>query len=458
MQHLTKNDLRGLRKAVRSPFFNQREDVVRLFDALEERLDRGPISLERERVFRLVFPENKTFDMPILRHASSFLLDTIRQFLAVEEMRSDAAAADFFLQSAYKKRGAEEPRERVLADALAAHESRSLRNGHFHQQHFQFLLEDLDLRARHNRATDAAPMLRAMTAAQTSTLLRVGCTAASAQNFSGKTLDVPYLKTALELAESGQFDDLPAVMVYFHTFRCLESSENDAHFQKLKALLPALGEHFLPSEAGDVLLAAINFCIRRANQGRPDFLKEAFELYKIGFENRALLPSGTLTKYTYKNATALGLHLGEFEWVADFLEKYRPFLPERDRENNYRINRAKLFFNQKKYDDALVELQSVRWSEEALYNLDARRMLVRIFWETKAFSALEAQLESYKTYLRRHRDELGYYRDIHLHLIQFVQKMMRSDLSSERVRRGLREQVEAEKSVAEKAWLLEKLA
>jgi len=57
---LDKREVKQLRKWVRSPFFNQREDVILLFDYLDKNrpLDK-PNKLDRKYIFSKIFPNEK---------------------------------------------------------------------------------------------------------------------------------------------------------------------------------------------------------------------------------------------------------------------------------------------------------------------------------------------------------------------------------------------------------------
>jgi len=61
-RQLSKRDWREFKKFVRSPYHNQREDVIRLFDYLEpavRNLSRD--FLDREKVFNAIYPQ-EVFD------------------------------------------------------------------------------------------------------------------------------------------------------------------------------------------------------------------------------------------------------------------------------------------------------------------------------------------------------------------------------------------------------------
>ncbi len=457
-RNLSKNDLRALRKFVRSPYFNLREDVILLMDYLADNLPGRDDLFERRRVFRAVFPD-QDFDMPLLRYAMSFLLTTIRDFLAIEEMKTDGSTAQIYQMQALKKRGCDEIISRDLPTLFELNEKQPHRDAKFFFNDVQIRIEDFNQQNAQSRnfTPDLDSLLGSAMAFHAIEIFKLSCLVISHKNFTQKEQELPLLEAAVKLAENGSLDDQPTALIWYHVLKCLEKSENESNFQILKQLLPKHGALLPSNEIAEAYLSAINFCIKRLNGGEEKYLREAYELYRLGIESRALLPNDVISKYTYKNVMAIAARLGEHDWAQNFLDEYKKFLPERERENTFLFNKAFfLYTHHSDYDNALTLLQQVVQFGEPLYNLDSRRMLVRIFYETGAISALESQLDSYKAYLRRHK-EIGYHREHHLNFIQIVGKMITTDLSSSSKRHQIRDLVLEEKAIAERDWLLKQL-
>ena len=70
---LSKKDIRELRKLVRSDYFNQRADVIRLFDYLAAAMIQSDCDLSKPEVYKHVFP-GQVYDDSLMRYAMSFLL------------------------------------------------------------------------------------------------------------------------------------------------------------------------------------------------------------------------------------------------------------------------------------------------------------------------------------------------------------------------------------------------
>jgi tetratricopeptide (TPR) repeat protein len=251
------------------------------------------------------------------------------------------------------------------------------------------------------------------------------------------------------------------VDLYFHSYCANENLKNNTitksekHFQALKKLIQQHWKTIPPNEIRAIYLYAINYCIKRLNSGERHFIREGFELFRSGLENETLLEEGILSSFTYKNITRLGMALSENKWVEQFLADYKKYLHPRERENTWRYNLAFFYFQQEKYKDAMQLLLRVEF-KDVLNNLDARRMLLKSYFELGEYNALDSLLDSFSRYIHRQK-EMGYHRDNYLNLIRFVKKIIHSREEDKKIWKHLKEEIGATNRLAEREWLLEKL-
>lgn len=470
LRRLTSQDFRELRKFTRSPYFNQREDVVHLFDYFDQVLNNKKSgSVKKEDVWKAVFPKQK-FDDKKLHYISSFLLKTIKQYLAQSEAQEDTLQQQLYLCRALRRRGMEKSFEKELLSTESLQQIQNRRNTRHHFDRYQLEMElaahtmqqrrsgDMNLQAVHDELTTYF-------IAET---LRQGCTILTHQTMSKQVYDLKLLDEVLALVEAGGYEEVTAVMVYYHAFRALSvhspavrnsqslvRHETEIHFAELKKRVEVMSGEFPEYELRDIYLLAINFCIKKLNAGERQYVREAFELYRLGLENGALLENNILSSYTYKNITRLGMNLGEVEWVGQFLEGFKKHLPPRERDNSWRYNLAFFHFQQADYDSAMRLLRLVEFND-VLNNLDARRMLLRSYFELGEFTALDSLLDSFKAYIRRQKDH-GYHRENYLNLVRFVKKLMQLDRRDKKAMEKIHIEIQKTERVAEKEWLLRKL-
>jgi hypothetical protein len=151
----------------------------------------------------------------------------------------------------------------------------------------------------------------------------------------------------------------------------------------------------------------------------------------------------------------LALKHGEHVWAEQFLLDFKKYLPERERENLFKYNFALFHFRQKNYPKAMQLLQEVTL-KEVLYNLDARRVLMCIYYELGELTALDSLLESFTVFLHRQKD-LVYHKNNYQNLIKFVKKLLVIDLKNAVLTAQLRQEIEETKELTERDWLLAQL-
>jgi len=232
-------------------------------------------------------------------------------------------------------------------------------------------------------------------------------------------------------------------------------SNSEKHFAALKNLIHVHWKLLPPSEIRDIYLSAINYCIKRLNVGDRQYAREAFELFRSGLENEILLEEGILSSFSYKNITRLGMSLLENEWVEDFLEKYKSYLHPRERDNTWRYNLAFFYFQQQKYKPAMQLLLQVEF-KDTLNNLEARRILLKCYFELGEYNALDSLLDSFSRYIYRQK-EMGYHREIYLNFIRLIKKIIHSKMDDPKIVNQLQQEVEGTNQLVERKWLLEKL-
>ncbi|HNL39248.1 MAG TPA: hypothetical protein PKH43_08940, partial [Saprospiraceae bacterium] len=265
-----------------------------------------------------------------------------------------------------------------------------------------------------------------------------------------------WMALLLEQIPGRPHENTPVVALYHLGHRMLTHPEEadlpDQFRQSLAEVLPGL-----PREAAKgLLLLAINHNIRRINQGHREAVRSVLGFYLLGLEQKLLQDErGILSRFTYNNVLMTFVAIGEWEQAAAFLEDYRSQLPPDERDNLYRYNLAIYRFRRGDYDGALELLRDVSFPDP-MYNLESRKMLLKIFFEQEAFDALESLLDNLMTWLRRH-GELGYHREMYRNLARYTARLLRLPDNDREGRGKLAQKVRETPLVAEREWLLSKI-
>ena len=559
---MTVRDRRALRQFVRSPFHNTREDVVQLFDYLDNNWDNPKRDFTKEAVFKAVFnvefkekkPKNGKntegpltpidgvianhpvnaathFDAKKLNYTLSFLDNLIHNYLIINQLETETAEKNVLLEKAFLLRGSDKLAEKSWATARQEFDGQPMQNAAAHFQDFRLHRAHYDRASRRDRSDDAGLQAAAdaftdFTIAET---LRTACSMLTQQAFSKRTYQLPLLKAVLtfvesktqgvllEKGENSEVNDLEkgaivtknaqnteggvsklkikneelnrykslesdlkkeeldkdeplksdiknlksfegsiTVLAYFHAYQSLSKDDDMAsqyvHFQQLKAILENNWQQFPADEMHGLYLMAINFCIKKMNRGEQAYGREVLEIYKIGLQNRLLFENNQLSPYTYKNTMMAALKVGEMAWASQFLDDYKVFLPSNDREMIHKYNKALYFFRNNDYNSAMTLLQTAHL-RDVLFNLDARRLLARIYFELKENAALDSLIDNSKIYLHRQKS-IGYHREMYINFFKILEILLKTDVKKRSLLRG---QILDTQYLAEREWLLEKL-
>jgi hypothetical protein len=448
-------EYRRLEKFLASPAHNQRDDVRALASALEQWCREGMEIPEKSLLFEAVFP-GEVFDHLKFNYTCSFLAQRIEAFFIWVETEKEADWAHYFLCRALERRGAFRAFQRqskALADQL--HNS-TLRNSDHHLMRFLLERDRYQHEVLHGRETptDLQPVAEPLHRFFVLETLRWAGTTLSLKARYGAENPLPFTESALEYARTAT--DSPELLLARLGFETLSDVENEENFRNLKSAIKAHDGLFSRSEHRDLYLLAINFCLRRHNRGeRPAYTREAFYLYREALDRELLLENGLLQKFTYNNILRLACMAGEWQWARQFLEDYRLHLPGEDRANTYQFNLASWHYLAGEYQKVPELLQTFDFTDRDM-QISARQMLLRSYFETGEWQALDSLLKSFYTFLRR-RHDIGYQRLMYLNLIKYTRKVMAQRFFRKKAAL-LAERIRKEAYIAEREWLLEKLS
>ena len=99
-EKLSKKEVSEINKAVHSPFFNQKEDVLQLWKILQK----GKILPEKEQLFQQIYGE-ENFNVKKIYNASSQLLALMERVLFILEKENNETAQKLSISNWYRKKG-----------------------------------------------------------------------------------------------------------------------------------------------------------------------------------------------------------------------------------------------------------------------------------------------------------------------------------------------------------------
>ena len=453
---LDKKDFRDLHKFVRSPFFNQQEKVIRFYDLLYEQLVHIQMIPQKEKLFKKLYP-GEIYDDIKIRLLMSSLNKIIEQYFMYKAFFKDDIKAKTKLTEAYRQRKLFKHFSKSVGEVKSLQERNPFRNAEYFDDQYQIQLEEYQFLSANKRTEklNLQEISDTIDITYLATKLRQTCFLLSHQRVYKADYDFGLLPDVINYIENRGFLSIPAISIYYYCYNSLINPEQVQYFIKFKELLFEHSNKFPVSEVRDLHILAINYCIKRLNEGISEYVQEGFELYKKGLENGYLIENKLISRFTYNNIVAMALMMHEYDWTDHFMLEYKNLLEKKYQESTYNFNKARLEYNRKNYDVALKLLKKSDF-KDLLNNLISKILLLKIYYELEEFDLLESHLDSLLTFIRR-KKVMGYHKENYLNIVHFTKKLLTTNFYNAKEKEGLKQIIEKEEVLTERKWLLKQL-
>ncbi|HFA47812.1 MAG TPA: hypothetical protein ENJ95_02195 [Bacteroidetes bacterium] len=447
---------RSLRKFIHSPFHNLRGDVKNLFLFLEKNTAKDLPAITFANAHAAAYP-GQAFDMQQLRYCMSYLMKAVEKYLTVQEATADPLQNQLHLSNAYRKLGLEKHTRRALEKASVLQSRSRQQDLHFYEKKYQL---EAELYAYSEGMKRTAPrnlqqVNLSLDLAFLAKKLKHSCLALSHGAVANVEYDSGLLDLVLGHLENADWlESHPAISLYFYYYQAATKGGH-SYFEKLKKGILEKGGSLPGEELRTLYLLAINYCIQRFNKGGQRYLPEVFDLYKAALENGILLENGLLSRFAFKNIAGIAIRLEQYAWTEVFIKKYSHHIAPRHRRNYTSFNLAKLHYARKEFGEAMQLLQKVEY-EDVFLNLDAKMLLLKIYFEMDEMDVLDSFISSFQRFLQR-KKALGYHRENYLGTLQFARRLITLNPFNKKEKEELKTEIEETKALGEKEWLLKQL-
>jgi uncharacterized protein YihD (DUF1040 family) len=256
--------------------------------------------------------------------------------------------------------------------------------------------------------------------------------------------------------ESSSFEEA-IIQLYYEVIILLLDIEDTEQFKLILRLLIDFESEIAIKELRSVYYCLQNYCALQLNRGNTSFYQEMFNIYKIMIERNILPGEEDLKLGVYKNILTSGLIVKEFAWIENFIQQYTEKLPKEYRDNAENYNLAKVYFHKKEYEKVIEQLREVEY-KELVYALGGKLMLLKTYFELKEQRPLDSLIDSFRIYLRRNKLISKNVKQQYLNVLRFTKKLANLAPYDKKGVQKVKEQIEACKALADKKWLIDKVA
>ncbi len=427
IQLLTPKERIRLQELVYSPYYNKHQNSQKLLSYLLEIIDSDADSglFSKEAAFAHLFP-NESYDVQRIKDVMSLLTKLVEQYLQLVNYEKEPIGGQLCLLRELRSRNAGkyfEQAERLMRQSLEKTKDDSER----HRWGFELESEaDTYFMSQSARAQHESIQHRSNHLDRYYLLnkLRVSCEMINRSNIVKVKYDMPFLDEAcLHLdAHHELYADEKLLLAYYRILKALTEPENEAHYS---ALINYLNENvmaFDANEARGMYDYAKNYCIKKINSGKSEYLQRLFEVYKALLHNKVIYQNGILTEWDYKNIVTVATRQKEFDWCHEFIEYNRPLLDPAQRDNAYTYNLAMLHYSRNQLKEAMILLRDVEFTD-LYYGLGAKTTLLKTYYELDELDAFFNMIDTFRTFLKRNKLISEYQFKVNSNLLKFAKKL-----------------------------------
>jgi hypothetical protein len=413
LEKFDRKEMTRFKEFALSPYHFKHEDTRKLILHLDKLYPKfNEKNCNRYQLFKKIYPKKK-HDQNQLALLFTYATRLLEEFIIVEELNHSIPDKRLILLRKLRKL----EQEKTYRKLYSKYKKKLAGNNYRDTDHYryQFLLSnEADSFDGFDTGKESKPILQAkqdnLDLFFMAEKLRDVCEMHVRSLLLKKDYDPGLIDGMVNYLERNidRFQEIPAVFVYYNLYQLIVC-DDQKRYHLLAAIMPEYELSFRRKELQYIYDSLRNYCLLKTNQGNRKFLAEVFKLYKQQLESGLMLDDdGLIAEWHYKNIITAGINLGEMEWVEEFIHDYKDRLHQDLRENAYSYNLANFYYANDEYDKAQDLLLHVEYTD-VRYSLNAKMLLLRIYYEKDEFVALQSLLESSRLFVQRNKlisDEL----------------------------------------------------
>ncbi|MCB0738784.1 MAG: hypothetical protein KDC92_14820, partial [Bacteroidetes bacterium] len=402
---LTPKELGRFEKFVCSPYFNIHEGLVGLAQYIISKLQNGEsVDFERETLFYVVF--DGPFNDLKIRHLTSDLLKLLESFMAIEVVEQNPIKKDLLKLKSLRDRRLDKHFSHAVRLIQKNLSDKEIYDFSYYENRFKVENEINEFIGGHYVRKGENNIEKAANFFDKHYILnklRFGCVKLNYEGVFHKDYELFLFDEIVQHLNKFDYSDDNLIMCYYQLYLAFSDFSKDGNFISFKSVFNELLLE-LDHEMGHELTAlSCNYCIRRLNMGDSNYLKEIMYFYENGLSHGFLFNTlNELSPFDFKNMIVMSCSLKQFDWAQNLISNYVGHLPVTHQSDSLTFNTALIYWFKKDYSKVLRQIASIEFNDP-FYALDAKTILLKIYFEEDEKDLLQSLCESFRIYLKRNR-------------------------------------------------------
>jgi hypothetical protein len=458
LRSFTKAEFREFGKFVRSPYHNNRAEVVRFYDSVRKYYPFFKSkSFNAERVFSEVYPQKK-YSNVIMRKLISLVTAQAMDFYAITTFKANKLDYNVKLVSTLYERNLP-----VIFEKKSKNMERLLHNSkhtvEYYEAKFQFTSwltahlinknESATVPKYQNELDDFIEYFLIVVLMKYHRLRTFS-------NMYNVKYDFKLYDKVIEFLDKHDYKDSTLVSLY-HNLVMLSDTEEEKYFLELLKFWEKFEDKLTDMLQHIIYVTLYNHCINRKQKGEVKYQKLQFDITKKYFKKN-IFPKdvGYIQPNLFAAAVQNAAKLKEFDWISGFINNYKERLDPETAEETTNYSFAIVEFEKGGYEISLKYLSTIQ-PERLNRKISVKNLLIRIYYELGYTEEVIQAIDSYRHFLHREKNITPKYLEMNTHFLNFVSELnkLRINKDADDVRL-LRKKVEKTPYFNLKEWILDK--
>jgi hypothetical protein len=460
---LSLDEIKKLEEFVVSPYFNKSKRVVKLFKIIKKyHPDYESNNLSKQKIHKKLFP-GKRYNDNTLRVLNHYLMELTEKFLAVKRFENTRFEKDLYLIYELVERKQHKLSHKISRQSLNLLESEIKNDDYFYfkyrieyENFNSFTIFNAGIYEKLFNETNVNDFINDLTYFYILKCVRSYSMVLNLKQIYNRFFDTSAFENVFSKIDISLYRNVPAIAIYYYLIRMLTESEEESYYYKLKELFIKNKKSLDIFDLTNTYIGLGNYCTRKVNQGKKEFRKERFMIYKEELKDKTYLINGYMSSRYYLNVVNAGLHLGEFSWVKNFIQDYKNEIQKDFRSNLYYHCSALYQFYVKDYETCLVSLSHVKY-EDVYLNLQIRSLQIMVYYETGLEELLRSSLDASRHFINSNKLIPPEQKNTFLNFLKSINILINSENKNDNFKLNQLRNNLAKEKTAHKDWLLEKI-
>lgn len=453
LRSLNKNEFKQFGRFVHSPYFNNRSEAVRFYDAIKKYYPDFDSVLDERSVFAEVY-HGKKFSKVLMRKLVSISLNLFLDFITENKFRNVKLEYDFKqIEALHEKRLFALHRKKL--DEY----NKMLNNSKETMEVYEYIYKvENEMRLLYEQSGEKGKLSAAEKPIEKlynyffTVLLNEYLQILALKKGRGKLFDHTVINEIIKQIKKGDYKKFPLIYAYYLMVMVYKTND-ERYFYELTEFRKVNSERLEKTHNVNMLIVMIDYSIYNINKGLLQFRNELFDLSKE-MVNEDLLDPNSIDPATFVNIVQNSSYIVELDWTEMFINKYKKGIDPNVSSSIISYSMGLVEFYKNNFGRSLeyLSVANLKWR---FMKFDIKRLILCNCYELGYYDELLLQIDSYKHYLKSEKEMMEGVKTRNKLFIDFFSELLNCKLKNDDVKLLIKN-VERSPYFYRKEWILQR--